>query len=268
MSPITHSAVVNPLISEHLLSNRARGDERQPFRSGAAIAQVRRTRHCRTQIPPLSPPGCMHKSPRSDGSDAAVVTVRSNEYWIASTRAPCFSCARFATVLGLFFPAGSAISRPGEGSPHPLPVSDEIRYFQLIYVRQISAPTLADIVQFHADYDVRLGCRYVINHCERCGASFKRCQVVQFTDGLFNPGRAGPIEFRRCVGPVVAAGRTVPVAHSIAKSLDDLCERAADREAEPGMTSGAARHAGGGREEGLSAGWLPLCGRSRARLAR
>lgn len=52
MSPITHSAVVNPVISEHLLSNRAAGrDDRQPFRSGAAIAQLRRTRHCRTPIP-------------------------------------------------------------------------------------------------------------------------------------------------------------------------------------------------------------------------
>ena len=121
----------------------------------------------------------MHESPNSDGSDAAVVTVRSNEYWIASTRAPCFSCARFATVLGLLFPAGGAISRPADGSPHPLPVSDEIRYFQLIYVRQISAPALADIVQFHADYDVRLGCRYVMNHCERCGASFSDAKLFE-----------------------------------------------------------------------------------------
>ena len=63
---------------------------------------------------PLSMPSCMHELTRSGSGDAPVVTVRSNEYWIASTQAPCFSCARFATVLGLLFPAGSAISAHGE----------------------------------------------------------------------------------------------------------------------------------------------------------
>jgi hypothetical protein len=189
----------------------------------------------------------MHESIGSVGDDAAVVTVRSNEYWIASTQAPCFSCARFATVLGLLFPAGSTICRGGEGSPRAVPASDEIRYFQLIYVQQISAPTLVDIVQLHADYDVRRGCRYVMNHCERCGAGFSDAKLFDSRDGLFNPGRAKPIEFRRCVGPMVATGRVAPIARSIAVSLDDLLARAA--EAAPGMTGGAARHAGRGGEE-------------------
>jgi hypothetical protein len=196
----------------------------------------------------------MHEGTRPDGSGAAVVTVRSNEYWIASTRAPCFSCARFATVLGLLFPEDSAISRHGEGSLRPLPASDEIRYFQLIYVQQISAPTLADIVQLHADDDPRLGFRYVMNHCARCGARFSDSKLFESRDGLFNPGRAKPIEFRRCIGPVVATGRVVPIAYSIATSLDDLSERAADRDAERGMTGGAARRAGRGGDEERSAG--------------
>jgi hypothetical protein len=128
---------------------------------------------------PLGRPNCMHESSRSVGNDAAVVTVRSDEYCIASSQAPCFSCARFATVLGLLFPASSTTCRGGEGPPRAVPVSDEIRYFQLIYVRQISAPTLADVVQLHADYDVRLGGRYVMNHCERCGASFSDSKLFE-----------------------------------------------------------------------------------------
>jgi hypothetical protein len=199
---------------------------------------------------PLSMPGCMHESAGSV-DNAAVVTVRSNEYWIASTQAPCFSCARFATVLGLLFPANSAISWHREGSSHRQSASDEIRYFQLIYVQQISTPTLADIVQLHADYDVRVGCRYVMNHCERCGASFSDSKLFESRDGLFNPGRARRIEFRRCVGPVVATGRLAPIARSVAISLGDLFVNAADREGEPGMTSSTA-HAGGAGEEGAT----------------
>jgi hypothetical protein len=183
-------------------------------------------------------PSCMHES---------TVTVRSNEYWIASTQGPCFSCARFATVLGLLFPAGSAISRHGEGSPPRVAASVEVRYFQLIYVRQISAPTLADIVQLHADDDLQFGCRYVMNHCERCGAGFSDSKLFDSREGLFNPSRARPIEFRRCVGRVVATGRVAPIAKSIASSLDDLFASAADQE--PGMNGGAARHAGRGGEE-------------------
>jgi hypothetical protein len=193
--------------------------------------------------PPWSMQRCMHES---------MVTVRSNEYWIASTRAPCFSCARFATVLGLLFPASSAICRGGDGSPLPLPASDEIRYFQLVYVQQISAPTLADIVQLHADDDPLLGCRYVMNHCGGCGARFSDSKLFESREGLFNPGRARRIEFRRCVGPIVATGRVSPIANSIAISLDDLVARAA--EAEPAMTGGAPHHAGGGGEEDRSAG--------------
>ena len=199
---------------------------------------------------PLGMPDCMHESSRSVGDNAAVVTVRSNEYWIASTQAPCFSCARFATVLGLLFPAGSAIS--GRGSSHSPPASDDTRYFQLIYVQQISAPTLADIVQLHPDDDPRLGRRYVMNHCARCGARFSDSKLFESREGLFNPGRARRIEFRRCVGPIVATGRVSQIANSIAISLDDLVARAA--EAEPGMTGGAARHAGRGGEEERSVG--------------
>ena len=196
---------------------------------------------------------CVHGSAGSVGN-AAVVTVRSNEYWIASTQAPCSSCARFATVLGLLFPAGSAISRHGERSAPRLPASGEIGYFQLIYVQQISTPTVADIVQLHADHDVWPGCRYVMNHCARCGASFSDARLFESGDGLFNPGRARPIEFRRCLGPVVATGRVIPIAPCIATSLDELLVSAATREAEPGMAGGAARRSGGRWEEEGSAG--------------
>jgi hypothetical protein len=184
--------------------------------------------------------------------------VRSNEYWIASTQAPCFSCVRFATVLGLLFPASSTIFRGGEDPPRPVPVSDEIRYFQLIYVRQISAPTLADVVQLHADYDVRRGCHYVMNHCAGCGASLSDAKLFDSRDGLFNPGRARPIEFRRCVGPIVATRRVAPIARSIAVSLDDLLARAA--EAEAGMNGGAAHHAGRGGAEERPAGLVGALG--------
>jgi hypothetical protein len=200
---------------------------------------------------PLSMPGCM-REPAGSADNAAVVTVRSNEYWIASTQAPCFSCARFATVLGLLFPAGSAVSR--HGSPHPPPASDEIRYFQLIYVQQISAPALADVVQLHADDDPRLGCRYVMNHCARCGARFSDAKLFESRDGLFNPGRAGPLEFQRCLGPVVATGRVIAIAPCIATSLDELLVSVATREAERGMAGGAARRVGGRGEGDRSAG--------------
>ena len=202
--------------------------------------------------PPFGMPGCMHEVAGSTDDDAAVVTVRSNEYWIASTQAPCLSCARFATVLGLLFPAGSAISRHGEGAPHHLSAPDEIGYFQLIYIQQISAPTLADIVQLHADYDVRRGCRYVMNHCQRCGASFSDTKLFESGEGLFNPGRARPIEFRRCIGPVVATGRVAPIARSIAVSLDDLLAHAADREVDLGVPDGAQRQAGVRKEGGAT----------------
>ncbi len=204
--------------------------------------------------PPLGMPGSMHELTSSVGDDAVMVTVRSNEYWIASTRAPCFSCARFATVLGLLFPASSTICRGGESPRRPVPASDEVRYFQLIYVQQISAPTLADVVQLHVNYDVRRGCRYVMNHCERCGAGFSDAKLFESRDGLFNPGRAKPIEFLRCVGPVVATGRVAPVASSIAISLDDLVAHAA--ETEPSVTGGAVRHAGRGGEDERSAGLI------------
>ena len=170
---------------------------------------------------PLSMPSCMHESTGSVGS-AAVVTVRSNEYWIASTRAPCFRAHGLPPCWDCSF--RQAARSAGMARAHHIPAgSDEIRYFQLIYVQQISAPTLADIVQLHADDDraARMPLRDESLRALRCG--LQRFQVVRnHADGLFNPGRARPIEFRRCVGPVVATGRTVPVAHSIAKSLDDL----------------------------------------------
>src|SRR6266540_20710 len=107
----------------------------------------------------LSRLSCVLQSTHPAPDDEGVVTVRSNEYWIASTQAPCFSCIRLATVQGLIFPAGSAIGGHEQGAPRPVLASDDIKYFQLIYVRRISAPTLADIVQFHVDYDERLDCR-------------------------------------------------------------------------------------------------------------
>jgi hypothetical protein len=63
---------------------------------------------------------------------------------------------------------------------------DEVKYFQLIFVRRISAPTLEDIVHFYAediehlyeDYDVQCDDRYVMNHCRHCGARRPDCPAA------------------------------------------------------------------------------------------
>ena len=59
------------------------------------------------------PPG---PSTHPAGNDA-VVTVRSNQFWIASTQVRCFSCIGLTAVLGLVFPADSAIEGTSKACP-------------------------------------------------------------------------------------------------------------------------------------------------------
>jgi hypothetical protein len=160
----------------------------------------------------------------------AVVTVRSSTCWIARTQVPCFSCLQFSNVSGLFFAADSAIDRHERGSPHRASGSGEIEYFQLIYVRRISAPTLEDVVgiyledieHFYEDYDMRVDYRYVMNHCGGCGSRFSDSKLFQPADVLFNsphPARRSRIALRRCVGPVLATGCMTPIADHLATAI-------------------------------------------------
>ena len=147
-----------------------------------------------------------------------MVTVRSKQFWIASTQVRCFSCIGLTTALGLVFPSDSTIDRPEQG----VPAADEVKYFQLIYVRQVSARTLEDIVQLHPDHDLRLGFRYVVNHCDRCRTTFSDSKLFASPEGLLcrqNPDRVPKIAFRRRVVPIVATGCMVPVANHFAKAI-------------------------------------------------
>jgi hypothetical protein len=149
----------------------------------------------------------------------AVVTVRSNTCWIARTQVPCFSCLQLSNVLGLFFAADSAIDRHERGSPRRASGSDEIEYFQLIYVRRISAPTLEDTEHFYEDYDMRVDCRYVMNHCDGCRSRFSDSKLFESADVLFNsphPARRSRIALRRGLGPVLATGCMTPIADHLA----------------------------------------------------
>ena len=160
----------------------------------------------------------------------AVVTVRSSTCWIARTQVPCFSCLQLSNVSALFFAADSAIDWHERGSPRRASGSDEIEYFQLIYIRRLSAPTLEDIVgiyledieHFYEDYDMRVDCRYVMNHCGGCRSRFSDSKLFVPTDVLFNslhPACRSRIALRRCVGSVLATGCIAPVADHLAAAI-------------------------------------------------
>ena len=109
-----------------------------------------------------------------------------------------------------------------------MPASDESKYFQLIYVRRIWAPTLEDIVHFYfediehfyPDDDPRLDFRYVMNHCQSCDGRLTDSKLFEpASEGLFArrpPARENRISFRRCVGPISAVGCVLPIDNGLA----------------------------------------------------
>ena len=160
-----------------------------------------------------------------------IVSVRSSACWIGRTQAPCFSCVQFSNVVGLFFPADSAIGRGERESLRPVSASDEIKYFQLIFVQRIHAPTLEDVLHFYCediehlyeDYDVRLDDRYVMNHCHHCGARFSDSKLFERPGGLFNhhnPARRSRIAMRRCTVPIAATGCMAPIADHLVTAIE------------------------------------------------
>jgi len=161
------------------------------------------------------------------GTRDAMVTIRSSACWVGRARTVCFSCVRLSDVLGLFCPADGAIdwSRSG-GSRTP---SDASKYFQLTFVRRISAPTLEDIVHFYAediehlyeDHDARCGDRYVMNHCRHCGARFSDVQLFAPPQALFNRSvaRGNGISLQRLPVLIFATGRAAPVADHVVTAI-------------------------------------------------
>jgi len=159
--------------------------------------------------------------------DETMVTIRSGACWVGRTRTVCFSCVRLSDVLGLFCPADDAIDRSQGGGPRPR--SDLRKYFQLTFVRRISAPTLEDIVHFYAediehlyeDDDVRCGDRYVMNHCRHCGARFSDGELFAPPQGLFNrpAARGNRIVLQRLPVLIFATGRAAPVADHVAAAI-------------------------------------------------
>jgi hypothetical protein len=133
--------------------------------------------------------------------------------------------------VGLLFPPDSAIDRHERESLRPVSASDEIKFFQLIYVRRIHAPTLEDVIHFYCgdiehfyeNYDVRIDGRYVMNHCHHCGARFSDSRLFEPADGLFNrytPGGWRRIALRRCAVPIAATGCMAPIADHLATVLE------------------------------------------------
>jgi len=148
---------------------------------------------------------------------------------------------RLSHVLGLFFPADSAIGWREGDSPLPMPALDESKYFQLIYVRRIWAPTLEQIVHFYfediehfySDDDPRLDFRYVMNHCQSCDGRLNDSKLFEpASEGLFArrpPARENRISFRRCVGPISAVGCVLPVDNGLAMPPPVLASGGSDR---------------------------------------
>ena len=92
----------------------------------------------------------------------------------------------------------------------------------MIHVRQVSARTLEDILQLHPDHDLRVGYRYVMNHCDRCRTTFSDSKLFVPPEGLLcrqNSDRVPRIAFRRRAVPIVASGCMVPVASHFAKAI-------------------------------------------------
>jgi hypothetical protein len=147
---------------------------------------------------------------------------------------------RLSHVLGLFFPADSAIGWREGGSPLPMPASHESKYFQLIYVRRVWAPTLEhivhfyleDIEHFYADDDPRLDFRYVMNHCQSCDGRLTDSKLFEPPcEGVFArrpPARENRISFRRCVGPISAIGCMVPIDNGLAMPPPVLASTGSD----------------------------------------
>jgi hypothetical protein len=161
--------------------------------------------------------------------DETMVTIRSSACWVGRTRTACFSCGWLSDVLGLFCPADSAIDWSQSGGSRP-PL-DEVKYFQLIFVRRISAPTLEDIVHFYAediehlyeDYDVQCDDRYVMNHCRHCGARFGDAKLFASPEAVFNrscAARGGRIALQRRAVLIFATGRAAPVEDHVVAAIE------------------------------------------------
>jgi hypothetical protein len=170
--------------------------------------------------------------------DDTMMTVRSSACWVGRARTVCLACVRLTDVLGLFCPADSAIDWSQSGrsrSDGSRPPSNA--YFQLIFVRRVSAPTLEDIVHFYAediehlyeDYDVRCDDRYVMNHCRHCGARFSDVALFASPEALFNlprPVRGNGISLRRLPVLIFATGRAAPVADHVVAAIADAASPA------------------------------------------
>jgi hypothetical protein len=155
-----------------------------------------------------------HSRPRDRIDVDALVTVRADACWIASTRVLCYQCLQFRNVTGLIFPAVGSIATHAECRGHP-PAPATAELFWLIYVRQLSAPTSGAITHLYEDHDMRVDRRYLMNHCERCHARFSDFKLFESPEGAFH-GRHPMIErrigCRRLGGPVLATGCLVPIA--------------------------------------------------------
>jgi hypothetical protein len=145
-------------------------------------------------------------------SSDALTTLRSNQCWIASTQVLCFSCAQFCNVQRFIFATATAIGGLGpglEGGPDLAAPSRKIENLGLIYAQCIGMPTLADARHYYSDYDPRLDLRYMMNHCERCGARFSDAKLGWHPERIFDLGNLAikkQIVLRHCVGPVLAIG--------------------------------------------------------------
>jgi hypothetical protein len=159
-----------------------------------------------------------------------LATVHSTPCWIGRTQVCCPSCTRHSGILGLFFPADRMSCWFGSDVPHSTRASGEIKYAQLAFARRICAPTLEDMLRFYSvdinhfyeDHDPRVGCRYVMNHCERCGARFSDSKLFAPPGGLFSrndPARDHRIEFRCSGNSISATGCVTPIADGLSDAL-------------------------------------------------
>jgi hypothetical protein len=166
-------------------------------------------------------------APAADDNDV-VTTVRSDTWWTVSTQVPCLSCRQVASVTGLIFPADAVIDRRDRSGPNAAPASGAAKHVQLIYVERLSAPAVDDIGQLYEDHDIRVGGRYLMNHCDCCRAKFSDLKLFAPPEGLFNhptPARGRQFAVRRQVGPIVATGCVVPVADYVATAVAATDER-------------------------------------------
>ena len=154
--------------------------------------------------------------------DEAVVTVHASEFWIASARTVCFSCAGLSSVLGLAFAPTRIVDWDARiPPPPPVLVSGPPSHFWLIYTTQINTHVLrdrCDIRDLYEDYDPGVDRRYLMNHCSRCRARFGDGKLFRAPESVFNcpgPDINSRIAFRRYGGAIVATGRMVPIARHV-----------------------------------------------------